>query len=73
MYEPTVYMSRWPFLASNLGLGEIAATDGSGARILDSERLGHAAVSTLEVYAHTMPGMQSEAAARFAELVGGGA
>jgi integrase len=36
-----------------------------------SERLGHATVSiTLEIYAHTMPGMQSEAAARFAELVG---
>jgi integrase len=39
-----------------------------------SERLGHATVSiTLEIYAHTMPGMQSEAAARFAELVAGGA
>lgn len=37
-----------------------------------SERLGHATVTiTLEIYAHVMPGMQSEAAARFAALVGG--
>jgi hypothetical protein len=28
---------------------------------------------TLDIYAHTMPGMQSEAAARFAELVAVGA
>jgi integrase len=37
-----------------------------------SERLGHATVTiTLEIYAHTMPGMQSEAAAKFAAMVGG--
>jgi integrase len=37
-----------------------------------SERLGHATVSiTLEIYAHTMPGMQSGAAAKFAAIVGG--
>lgn len=39
-----------------------------------SERLGHATVMiTWETYAHVMPGMQAEAAARFAALVGGGA
>lgn len=39
-----------------------------------SERLGHATVMiTLETYAHVMPGMQSEAAARFAAIVSGGA
>jgi integrase len=37
-----------------------------------SERLGHATVTiTLETYQHIMPGMQAEAAARFAALVGG--
>ena len=37
-----------------------------------SERLGHATVTiTLETYQHVMPGMQAEAAARFAALVGG--
>lgn len=37
-----------------------------------SERLGHASVTiTLEIYAHVMPGMQAEAAATFAALVGG--
>jgi hypothetical protein len=37
-----------------------------------SERLGYATVMiTLEIYAHGMPGVQSEAAARFAALVGG--
>jgi integrase len=37
-----------------------------------SERLGHASVTiTMEVYAHTMPGMQAEAAAKFASIVGG--
>jgi hypothetical protein len=35
MYEPSVYMARWPFMASNLGVDEIAATGSSGARILD--------------------------------------
>ena len=39
-----------------------------------SERLGHAtAMITLETYAHVMPGMQAEAAATFARLMGGGA
>jgi integrase len=37
-----------------------------------SERLGHAsAMITLQVYAHVMPGMQREAAAKFASLVYG--
>ena len=37
-----------------------------------SERLGHAnATITLGVYAHVMPGMQAEAAARFAALMAG--
>jgi integrase len=37
-----------------------------------SERLGHATVTiTLETYQHVMPGMQAEAAAKFAALVGG--
>jgi integrase len=37
-----------------------------------SERLGHATVTIrLETYQHIMPGMQAEAAARFAALVGG--
>jgi integrase len=37
-----------------------------------SERLGHAtATITMEIYQHVLPGMQSEAAARFAALVGG--
>ena len=36
-----------------------------------SERLGHATVMiTLETYAHVMPGMQAEAAATFAALIG---
>jgi integrase len=36
-----------------------------------SERLGHATVTiTLETYQHSMPGMQAEAAAKFAALVG---
>jgi integrase len=36
-----------------------------------SERLGHASVMiTLKIYAHVMPGMQAEAAATFAALVG---
>jgi integrase len=35
------------------------------------ERLGHANVTiTMEIYAHVMPGMQSEAAATFAALIG---
>lgn len=39
-----------------------------------SERLGHAnATITLGVYAHVMPGMQAEAAAKFAAIMGGGA
>lgn len=38
-----------------------------------SERLGHAnATITLGVYAHVMPGMQAEAAAKFAALMAGG-
>lgn len=38
-----------------------------------SERLGHAnATITLGVYAHVMPGMQAEAAAKFAALMSGG-
>lgn len=38
-----------------------------------SERLGHATVTiTMEIYAHTLPGMQAEAAARFAAIVEGG-
>ena len=42
------------------------------ARQVVFERLGHATVTiTLEIYAYVMPGMQSEAAARFAALVGG--
>jgi integrase len=37
-----------------------------------SERLGHSTpMITMQVYAHTMPGMQAEAAAKFAALVGG--
>lgn len=37
-----------------------------------SERLGHATVTiTMEIYQHVMPGMQREAAAKFAALVGG--
>jgi integrase len=36
-----------------------------------SERLGHATpMITMQIYAHTMPGMGAEAAARFAALVG---
>jgi integrase len=36
-----------------------------------SERLGHASVMiTMQIYAHVMPGMQSEAAATFAALIG---
>lgn len=39
-----------------------------------SERLGHAnAMITLGIYAHVMPGMQAEAAAKFAALMSGGA
>lgn len=38
-----------------------------------SERLGHASpMITLQTYAHVMPGMQQEAAAKFAALVYGG-
>jgi integrase len=37
-----------------------------------SERLGHSTVTiTMEIYQHVMPGMQAEAAAKFAALVGG--
>jgi integrase len=37
-----------------------------------SERLGHTTVTiTLEIYQHVMPGMQAEAAAKFASIVGG--
>jgi integrase len=37
-----------------------------------SERLGHATVMiTLEIYQHVMPGMQAEAAAKFAAIIGG--
>jgi integrase len=37
-----------------------------------SERLGHSTVMiTLEVYQHVLPGMQAEAAAKFASIVGG--
>lgn len=37
-----------------------------------SERLGHAnATITLGIYAHVMPGMQAQAAARFDALMGG--
>lgn len=37
-----------------------------------SERLGHASVSiTWDIYAHVMPGMQREAAAQFAAMIGG--
>jgi integrase len=44
-----------------------------GVRIkVVSERLGHAnAMITLGVYAHVMPGMQAEAAAKFGELLSG--
>jgi integrase len=36
-----------------------------------SERLGHATVTiTMEIYQHVMPGMQAEAAAKFAAIVG---
>jgi integrase len=39
-----------------------------------SERLGHAsAMITLGIYAHVMPGMQAEAAAKFGALLSGGA
>jgi integrase len=39
-----------------------------------SERLGHAsAMITLGIYAHVMPGMQAEAAAKFGALLAGGA
>jgi integrase len=35
-----------------------------------SERLGHSSVAfTLDTYAHVMPGMQPEAAARFGDLI----
>ena len=38
-----------------------------------SQRLGHSSVVfTLQVYAHVLPGQQSEAAARVAALVDGG-
>ena len=37
-----------------------------------SERLGHSTpMITMQVYAHTVPGMQAEAAAKFAALVRG--
>lgn len=37
-----------------------------------SERLGHATVTiTMETYQHVMPGMQQDAAAKFAAIVGG--
>jgi integrase len=37
-----------------------------------SERLGHATVTiTMEIYQHVLPGMQAEAAAKFAAIVGG--
>ncbi len=36
-----------------------------------SERLGHATVGfTLDVYSHAMPGLQEDAAAKVAALVG---
>lgn len=39
-----------------------------------SERLGHSPVTiTMEIYQHVLPGMQAEAARRFAEIVGGDA
>ena len=39
-----------------------------------SERLGHSTVTiTMEIYQHVLPGMQAEAARRFAEIVGGDA
>lgn len=39
-----------------------------------SDRLGQATVMiTLETYAHVMPGMQAEAAAKFAAIMAGGA
>jgi integrase len=35
-----------------------------------SERLGHSSVAfTLDTYAHVVPGMQPEAAARFGDLI----
>jgi integrase len=47
--------------------------DGEAVKVV-SERLGHAnAMITLGVYAHVMPGMQAEAAARFGALLSGGA
>jgi integrase len=37
-----------------------------------SEHLGHATVTiTMEIYQHVMPGMQAEAAAKFAALLRG--
>jgi integrase len=37
-----------------------------------SERLGHSGpMITMTIYQHVMPGMQAEAAATFAALVGG--
>ena len=46
---------------------------GAGVPIkIISERLGHSSVViTMQVYAHALPGMQAEAAAKFAALVGG--
>ena len=45
--------------------------DGEAVKVV-SERLGHAnAMITLGVYAHVMPGMQAEAAARFGALLSG--
>jgi integrase len=39
-----------------------------------SERLGHASATiTLGIYAHVMPGMQAQAAAKFGALMAGGA
>jgi integrase len=46
--------------------------DGQPVKVV-SERLGHAsAMITLGTYAHVMPGMQREAASRFASIVFGG-
>src|SRR5512133_136433 len=48
----------------------LALSAGVSPKIV-SERLGHASVSfTLDVYSHVLPGLQEDAAAKVAALVG---
>jgi integrase len=49
-----------------------AQLDTVAERMTEARRLGHASVTiTIEIYQHVMPGMQAEAAVKFAAIVEG--